>query len=334
MNTETSALPAIVQAHMEAMATPEGDSAALVRLIEANRLPWEALPTWALTNASIWEAMIPHMGLTALIRQLGVMTACEAITMQHSAPAVDRLASAEDLKRSRVHPFTVLQALAVYRSGRGLKGSKVWQPIPRVIDALDAAFYAAFGNVETTGKRIMLAIDISGSMDSPIMGSPLSCREASAAMALVTLAREPNAVAYGFTATGSRPSRWSSIPSGLSPLTISPRQRLDDVCREMRKLPMGGTDCALPFIVAKEQNLQIDGFVLYTDNETWAGTQHPFQALRDYRRASGINARSAIVGMTGTAFSLADPSDGGMLDCIGFDASAPAVISEFIKGTA
>ena len=33
-----------------------------------------------------------------------------------------------------------------------------------VVDALDAAFYTAFGNVEPAGKRLLLALDVSGSM--------------------------------------------------------------------------------------------------------------------------------------------------------------------------
>ena len=324
-------LPDLVEAHIAAMAAPAGETAGVVRLIEEFQLPWEALPTWALTSAAIWDAMVPHMGLTALIRRLGAMTACNAITQQHAQHVVNRLDSTQDLRKSRVHPFSVLQALAVYRSGRGEKGKKTWVPVARIIDVLDSAFYKAFENVESTGKRIMLALDVSGSMDSPMMGSSLTAREAAAAMAMVTLAREPNAVCYGFT-NGSHKSRWFGVGSGLTPLMISPRQRLDDVVNYMRSLPMGGTDCALPFVVAKEQGMQFDAFVTYTDNETWAGNIHPVQALRQYRQASQIAAKSVVAGMTSTGFSIADPDDGGMMDVVGFDASAPAVISDFIGG--
>jgi 60 kDa SS-A/Ro ribonucleoprotein len=39
-----------------------------------------------------------------------------------------------------------------------------------------------------------------------------------------------------------------------------------------------------------------------------------------------------VVGMVSNGFSIADPSDGGMLDVVGFDAAAPAVIADFIRG--
>jgi 60 kDa SS-A/Ro ribonucleoprotein len=35
--------------------------------------------------------------------------------------------------------------------------------------------------------------------------------------------------------------------------------------------------------------------------------------------------------MTATEFTLADPNDAGMLDIVGFDASAPAAIAAFVK---
>ena len=47
---------------------------------------------------------------------------------------------------------------------------------------------------------------------------------------------------------------------------------------------MGGTDCALPMLHAKKKKLEIDVFIVYTDNETWYGRVHPSAALRQYRK--------------------------------------------------
>ena len=40
----------------------------------------------------------------------------------------------------------------------------------------------------------------------------------------------------------------------------------------------------------------------------------------------------AVVAMTSNGFSIADPDDGGMLDVVGFNASAPQVIADFADG--
>jgi len=82
---------------------------------------------------------------------------------------------------------------------------------------------------------------------------------------------------------------------------------------------------------AQEQNWAVDTFIVYTDNETWAGRIHPCQALVEYRRHSGIAAKLIVVGMTATEFSIADPKDAGMLDVVGFDTAAPGIIAEFSK---
>jgi 60 kDa SS-A/Ro ribonucleoprotein len=121
--------------------------------------------------------------------------------------------------------------------------------------------------------------------------------------------------------------------SGLTPLTISPRQRLDDAVKAIDRLPFGGTDCALPMLYAQAMEREVDTFVIYTDSETWAGDVHPAQALRDYRRASGIDARLVVVGMVSNGFSIADPADAGMLDVVGFDTAAPQLIADFARGS-
>jgi 60 kDa SS-A/Ro ribonucleoprotein len=36
--------------------------------------------------------------------------------------------------------------------------------------------------------------------------------------------------------------------------------------------------------------------------------------------------------MVSNGFSIADPNDGGMLDVVGFDVSAPEVMSSFSRG--
>ena len=118
----------------------------------------------------------------------------------------------------------------------------------------------------------------------------------------------------------------------IPPLAISPRQRLDDAVKTVSDLPFGGTDCALPMLYAQAHEREVDAFVIYTDSETWAGDIHPAQALRDYRQASGIDARLVVVGMVSNGFSIADPADPGMLDVVGFDTATPQLISDFARG--
>jgi 60 kDa SS-A/Ro ribonucleoprotein len=191
------------------------------------------------------------------------------------------------------------------------------------VDALDGAFYATFKTIEPTGKRTLLAMDISGSMDSgDLAGVPgLTPRVGSAAMAMVTAATEPQYHFIGFTDGGD----------GITEIKVSAKDRLDKVCRTMQKLPMGGTDCAQPMLWALEHKIEVDTFQVYTDNETWAGRIHPPQALKKYRDKMGIPAKLVVVGMLANDFTIADPNDAGMMDVVGFDTAAPAVIADFAR---
>lgn len=300
-----------------------------VALIQENPgLSWEMLPDAALTSRLVWMALLSNgLPQTALMRQLprltrlGVVGPGAAGTPLVTAQLTDR----DRLVKARVHPVNVLVTLRTYASGQSARGDAAWQPVPQVTDALDAAFYTAFGAVEPAGKRTMLALDVSGSMTQPVSGLPITCREASAALALVTAATEPQAFVTGF-ASGN----WRD--AALALLDISPRQRLDDAIRKVSGLPFGGTDCALPMIAALEQGWEVDHFTIYTDNETWAGAVHPHQALREYRERTGISARMSVVGMTATGFTIADPDDPGTLDVAGFDSAVPSLLSAFARG--
>ena len=117
--------------------------------------------------------------------------------------------------------------------------------------------------------------------------------------------------------------------AALTPLALSPRQRLDDVVKTVSGLPFGGTDCALPMLWAVKNRVETDVFVVYTDSETWAGEIHPVQALRQYRDKMGIPAKLIVCGMVSNGFSIADPDDAGMLDVVGFDTATPTVMHDF-----
>ncbi len=316
-------------------------SSDVVTLLAKHRLPWEAIPSEHLADPTVWEALIPTLGIGALVRNLGRMTANGSLVPGNASVdvIVGRLTDANELRRARLHPINVLSALTTYKSGRGVRGSSAWDPITSIVDALDRAFYATFGNIEPSGKRTLLALDVSGSMGMGVVaGVPgLTPRVASAAMAAITLATEPSVLTVGFTAAGS--DAWKSpnggfhsLEYGVSTLALSSRQRLDDILATVSGLPFGGTDCSLPMLYALDRGLAIDHFVIYTDSETWAGEIHPSEALRRYRERTGIPARLTVVGMVSNGFSIADPNDPGMLDVVGFDTAAPQLIADFAAG--
>lgn len=337
------AAPALVHAYEAAKVATSVKQ--VTALIEEHNLTREMIPTKWLNEVEVWAHLLMKMPMTAMIRNLGKMTSVGLLApMTPAAKLVQmRLAEKDLLRKARVHPLNVLIALKTYSQGHGMRGKLSWEPVAQVVDALDEAFYLAFGNVEPMGKRTMLAIDVSGSMGHMINNMPLSCREAAAAMAMVTARAEEDWMAVAFTAAGPNAMKaaaqqrttwgmYSSANNGISTLNISPRQRMDDVVRTVYNRSFGATDCALPMVYALQNKLDIDVFINYTDNETWAGSIHPHQALRQYREKTGIPAKLISVAMAGGGFSVADPEDSGQLDVVGFDTASPGVIANFARG--
>lgn len=318
-DVEEALLPPMVQGHLQAMRSQT--AAQLVPLVEAHGLQWEAIPTWALGDADVWRALLPSMKATALLRNLGTLTRLGVLENRAAMTLViDRLTDRQFLRRGRVHPFAILLAHAVYGSGRAVRGSTAWFPEKRILKALDRAFYTAFKTVEPTRKRRLVAVDVSGSMDAQyVANSPLTCRHAAAAMAMVTLAVERDAHVIAFAGEPM-------------PLPLAAGMTLGEVLKVMSGLPFGPTDCAAPMLYALKKDLPVDAFEVYTDNETWFGQTHPAAALRDYRATMGIPAKLAVVGFTANRVSIADPMDAGMMDFVGFDAAGPAVMTDFIRG--
>lgn len=331
-NYSTRQLPDVILAFEEAKITTS--AAKMARLIREEGLVREHVPTQYLNDPVVWEALLEKMPAHAMIRNLGKMTSLGLLKPLSAASRTvcEALTNPETLKKARVHPMALLMAQKVYQQGHGDKGKLSWTPDSRVIDALNDGFYSAFAAVEPTGLRWLLALDVSGSMGSHyIAGSTLTAREASAALALVTANCESEHHIVGFTNTGRRRSMHAGYSCGLTPVDITPRQRLTDAVRTVSNIPFGGTDCALPMIYAREQGIEVDVFVVYTDNETWAGNEHPVQALKAYRDKTGINAKLIVNGLAATAFSIADPNDRGMLDVVGFDSAVPAIMADFAQ---
>lgn len=297
-------------------------AAEAARLVSKYDLPREAVPSQFLNASEVWEALLPTMPLTALLRNLANLTRLGLIAEsgEWTKFVADRLVDEQRLKAARIHPLAVLLAQSTYRQGQGIRSEHVWNSVPTIVEALEQAFHLAFQTVEPTGLRHLLALDVSGSMTGgSVAGTPMTPHQAAAAMAMVTVQTEPAVQTMAFS-------------HKFKPLKFNRSTTLAKALKLTHDQAFGRTDCALPMVWAKKENVPVDVFVVYTDNETWYGDIHPFQALQEYRDATGINAKLAVVALTASKFTIADPRDPGMLDIVGFDTTVPPALREFSLG--
>lgn len=291
-------------------------------LIKQHRLTWEFVPGQWQSNKEVWEALLPNLPYTAMLRNLARVSSYGMLSMgsDNAKYVRDRLTDAENLRKARVHPMSLLVAWRTYASGGSLGQTKLtWTPNSVVRDALEEAFYLAFDAIEPSGASMFLGVDVSGSMGGQAGTLPISCAEAAAVMAMATLRAEKNAFVLGFD-------------QGIRDLGVSKHDSLETTLKRISNINGGGTDCALPMMFALDNGMQIDQFVVLTDNETWYGDIHPTKALEKYRQMTGIAAKLVVVAMVSSGFSIGDPKDPGMLDVVGMSTDTPTLVSRFAAG--
>jgi 60 kDa SS-A/Ro ribonucleoprotein len=292
----------------------------ILRLINKYNFVREHIPTRWLNEHRVWEALLPGMPMTATLRNLNKMTSLGLFENNYNLQLVTEKLSKESILRSKVHPLQILIAIKMYSQGRGDLGKMVWTPHQKIVGALNDAFYYAFDNVKPTGKRYLLALDVSGSMSgATVCGiNCLNAAEVSCAMAMVYDRVEENVDMMAFSNT-------------FVPVSVSASRRLDDNLNSMRQINFGATDCSLPMTWATERQKEYDCIIVFTDSETNCNKIQPSVALKRYRETLNIDTKLIVCGLSSNGFSLSDPDDKNMLDIVGFDSSTHDIINEFVN---
>lgn len=349
----------------------------VVQLIRQHHLPREVLNTSLLNNITVWKSLLfkTHMNsngnmsyqilmpITALIRNLGVMSAKGLFNESEITNAVIKhLTNKNVLKKGRVHPVALLVAKLTYQTGRGIKGKLNWQVNAQISSALEDAFYISFQCIDGTGKRILHAVDCSGSMTCATCAVPhITACQAVGTLMLEAVKREHNYHTKKIEA-GEKSEYVQDVMlfnNKGSFVNVTHQMRLNEVMQTIQDRNFGATDCAQPMIRAlaeynksKQNKGKYDLFIIYTDNQTYYGNVHPSEALDKYRKATNIDAKMIVIATTPTSNSIGyggscfNSCSNSILDeknkknntplalnIVGFDLNAPALIKNFSTGS-
>ncbi|GAA2632192.1 TROVE domain-containing protein [Actinomadura fulvescens] len=260
-------------------------------LLRRAGITWEALAGWLQSpmNAAAWEAIIPSMGVFALVRNLRNFDRVK-VSDQVAEVVAARISDPEVIARSRMLPF---RFLAAYQAAPSLRWSY----------ALERALNHSLANVPALRGRSLILVDRSGSMFGRISGKSGLNRADSAAIfgtALAMRAERADLVEFG---TGHRPVR---VDRGESLLPVL--KRFGD---------LGGTNTAE---AVRANYRDHDRVVIVTDEQAWGGhdggdptAQVPADVpvytwnLAGYRYGhgpSGTGSRHTFGGLNDAAFTL------------------------------
>jgi 60 kDa SS-A/Ro ribonucleoprotein len=174
---------------------------------------------------------------------------------------VAKLTDAESIRRARAFPY---QLLTAYNATAGQSE----QDVPSAIrEALQDAMEIATRNVPKIDGDVVVAVDVSGSMSSPVTGyrqgstSKVRCVDVAALVAACVLRANPQARVLPFD-------------TEVRNLRPNPRDSVMTQARELAKLCGGGTNVSAPLQLLNREQAKVDLLVLVSDNESWADTRY------------------------------------------------------------
>jgi 60 kDa SS-A/Ro ribonucleoprotein len=165
-----------------------------------------------------------------------------------------KLRDPQQIARSRVLPYQLLMA---YHAAAALPRS--------ILDALQDAMELATASVPALQGNVVVAVDVSGSMQSPVTGyrkgatSAARCVDVAALIAACVLRGHPQAQVLPFD-------------TDVRPQPLNPRDSVMTLARQLA-INGGGTSVSAPLAYLNRKRTQVDLLVLVSDNESWRDTR-------------------------------------------------------------
>jgi 60 kDa SS-A/Ro ribonucleoprotein len=114
---------------------------------------------------------------------------------------------------------------------------------------------------------------------SAVASIGLTCCEIATTMALASAKSEKNYIIRGFA-------------NDFRDLNITAKDSFSSAMKKASNQNFGATNAAVAYQWAIREKLFVDVFCFWTDSESWAGCQHPSQALAEYRRQVNPKAKA------------------------------------------
>lgn len=234
-----------------------------------------------------------------------------------TALVAQRLRDPAAVRRARAFPYQLLAA---------------WQAavnVPVVIrDALRAATDVAAGNVPHFDGAVAVAVDVSGSMGSPVTGhrrgatTAMRCVDVAGLVAACVLARNRSALVLPFA-------------EGVRPWSVPRRGGVLETAQALAKLLGGGTAISAPLLRLNQLGMAPDLTLVVSDNQSWAeaqwhsGRTASAQAWETIRRR---NPKARLVCLDLQPYSNTQVADrDGVLNVGGFSDAVFDVIASFVR---
>ena len=267
---EESALPALVREYEAFKRDRRGPLPKLPFQYFAS-LPLEAAQWGELARNVSWQTL--RMNLNTFQRH-GVFEDPRRV-----AEVAARLRDGRAIAKARAFPY---QLMSAYNAGGGLPAS--------ILEALQDAMEIATRQVPALDGEVVVAVDVSGSMSSPVTGyrkgatSKVRCVDVAALIAACIQRKHPGARVLPFD---------TSVRS----LRLNPRDSVMTQAAQLAALCGGGTSVSAPFAALNREKAKVDLVVLVSDNESWRDTRQggATATMREWAQIKARNPNARLV---------------------------------------
>ncbi|MFN7362711.1 MAG: vWA domain-containing protein, partial [Pirellulaceae bacterium] len=213
----------------------------------------------------VWARIAETMGPQALRMNLNTLTR-HGVFEQSSTSGksmidvvAERIGDKLEVERSRQFPY---QYFAAYLHSREKAPKQIQQSLERAVEF-------ACRNVPKLKAPLLIGLDVSGSMGSPVTGrrrigstSQMRCVDVAALIAAAILRSNPGSIVIPFDTQAYR-ADWGASTSIMK------------LAEKLARFGGGGTNCALPVEAALEWHgrNRFAGVVIVSDNESWVGEE-------------------------------------------------------------
>lgn len=215
-------------------------------------LPFQYLTALPLTTEH-WQAIAMRSSWQATRMNLNTFKRHGVFESPAVVEAVAaRLRDPEQIAKSRVLPYQLMTAFRAAADGMPMA----------ISDALQDAMEVATRNVPRLAGEIAVAVDVSGSMSSPVTGvrrgatSVVRCMEVAALIAACLKRSNPEARILPFAET-------------VRDLKLNARDTVMTQATQLASLCGGGTNVSAPIASLNAAKAKVDVLVLVSDNQSW-----------------------------------------------------------------
>jgi 60 kDa SS-A/Ro ribonucleoprotein len=236
----------------------------------------------------------------------------------------NRLKDKELVLKSKVFPYQLLNTFLVTN-----QNSEIPMPIRLALqDALEIATL----NIPKINGKVVVAQDVSGSMNSPATGyrqgatSTATCVQAGALVASAMLRVNPDTLVVPFD-------------TEVRLVQLNPR---DSVMTNAQKLNLrgGGTNCGKALEFLNQNNVRADLVLYVSDNESWVTSKrhswaqnHATGMVNAWKTFKRNNPKAKLVCVDIQATDSAQaPDDKDILNIAGFSDSVFTTVANFVNG--